>query len=390
MKTTKYIICMLLACVALYGCQEIEEPVNNIPTVNTYEVVSYGTTTAKLRGISSYRPLSSFGFKFILSTSADFASDCIEFEATWNDDKREKGYEASATGLSSDVTYYCKLVYTDSRGVIEGNVVTFTTKSRFEFNSVQAFTWYEGEQELAEGSSIGSFFHYNDQFHINNVKSVYNGTQWTPDKDVTPAEQMMIYSYSPYTESYEMSGNQVLIPVENNGTDYLYGASEYVASENTPTDLHMLNAMSCIRFIIQKTEDCDIEGTVCEVQIVNADNAKLCANGWLHLTTGDIEPSGEYLNLVGIGCKFELSHDTPNTVERLMFPTSFGENQVQVGIKIAATNEIIYQYLPASEWKKGQSYNYPIKLSSQFLVVGDVKVESWGANNEEGTIIVQQ
>ena len=66
-----------------------------------------------------------------------------------------------------------------------------------------------------------------------------------------------------------------------------------------------------------------------------------------------------------IHCKFELSDNTPNTVERLMFPTSFAENQIQVGIKIAHTNEVIYSYLPAGEWKKGQSYNYPITLTKK-------------------------
>lgn len=264
-------------------------------------------------------------------------------------------------------------------------------KNNFEFSNVTHTLWENGETgSFITEKNMGTFFFYDEKFRDNNIETYCtpDAPKWIPNADIPlNAEWMMAYAYWPYTQTYEMR-DQPYILIENNGQDYLYGACEYISNENTPTNMHMNSAMSRVTFTVNKTEDCDIEGTISQIILIdNADS--FYGYGEMNVVTGRIEGIKPYDTAI-INCKFELSHDTPNTVERLMFPTSFGENQIQVGIKIAQTNEIIYQYLPASEWKKGQSYNYPIKLSSQFLVVGDVQVENWGTNNEGGTIIVQQ
>ncbi len=386
MKTTKYlIIYMLLACVALYSCQEIEEPINNIPTVTTNEVTKIGTTTAYLTGEISLKSYSRA--QFLLSTSEDF-EDCIYVDAY----NKGLSFYANVESLAAGTTYYCVLSVTDGRSELKGEVVKFTTMSRFEFSNVTHTLWKNGEiGSFIMEMNMGTFFFYDEKFRANNIETycTLDAPKWIPYTDIPlNTEWMMVYAYWPYTKTYEMRDYQPYIWVENNGSNCSYGACEYSANDNTQTNMHMKSAMSRVTFTVNKTEDCDIEGTVCEIILVDNGKTMYC-NGEMNVMTGDItgiEPMGS----TNIHCKFELGHDTPTTVERLMFPASFGENQVQVGIKIAATNEIIYQYLPASEWKKGQSYNYPIKLSSQFLVVGDVQVENWGTNNEGGTIIVQQ
>lgn len=369
MKTTKYlIIYMLLACVALYGCQEIEEPINNIPTVTTYDVDKVGTTTAYLTGEISYKDY--VRGKFLLSATEDF-TDCIEVDAS----AKGMQFYADVEGLTAGTTYYCVLSVTDGRSEVRGEVVEFTTQNRFEFSNVTHTLWENGETgSFITEKNMGTFFFYDEKFRDNNIDTYCtpDAPKWIPNADIPlNAEWMMAYAYWPYTQTYEIRDNQPYIPVDNNGQDYLYGACEYISNENTPTNMHMNSAMSRVTFTVNKTEDCDIEGTISQIILIdNADS--FYGYGEMNVVTGRIEGIKPYDTAI-INCKFELSHDTPNTVERLMFPTSFGENQIQVGIKIAQTNEIIYQYLPAGEWKKGQTYNYPITLTKveEELTEGD-------------------
>jgi len=368
MKTTKYlIIYMLLACVALYSCQEIEEPINNIPTVTTNEVTKIGTTTAYLTGEISLKSYSRA--QFLLSTSEDF-EDCIYVDAY----NKGLSFYANVESLAAGTTYYCVLSVTDGRSELKGEVVKFTTMSRFEFSNVTHTLWENGETgSFITEKNMGTFFFYDEKFRDNNIETYCtpDAPKWIPNADIPlNAEWMMAYAYWPYTQTYEMR-DQPYILIENNGQDYLYGACEYISNENTPTNMHMHHAMSRVTFTVNKTEDCDIEGTISQIILIdNADS--FYGYGEMNVVTGRIEGIKPYDTAI-INCKFELSHDTPNTVERLMFPTSFGENQIQVGIKIAQTNEIIYQYLPAGEWEKGHTYNYPITLTKieEELTEGD-------------------
>ncbi|MBQ4525476.1 MAG: fimbrillin family protein [Bacteroidaceae bacterium] len=368
MKTTKYLIMyMLLACVALYGCQEIEEPINNIPTVVTYDADKVGTTTAYLTGEISYKDY--VRGKFLLSATEDF-TDCIEVDAS----AKGMQFYADVEGLTAGTTYYCVLSVTDGRSEVRGEVVEFTTQNRFEFSNVTHTLWENGETgSFITEKNMGTFFFYDEKFRDNNIETYCtpDAPKWIPNADIPlNAEWMMAYAYWPYTQTYEMR-DQPYILIENNGQDYLYGACEYISNENTPTNMHMHHAMSRVTFTVNKTEDCDIEGTISQIILIdNADS--FYGYGEMNVVTGRIEGIKPYDTAI-INCKFELSHDTPNTVERLMFPTSFGENQIQVGIKIAQTNEIIYQYLPAGEWEKGHTYNYPITLTKieEELTEGD-------------------
>lgn len=370
MKTTKYlIISMLLACVALYGCQEIEESIENLPTIKTNAVEKIGTTTAYLTGYCS----SGSSICFYLSATKDFAS-CQRITA--HKEKRTPNtYYAELKDLKAGTTYYCAISASDGHIEQKGNIVQFTTKKQFEFDKVTHTAWESGKTEdFISETYIGSFFFYNEKYRYNNVQTscTLDEPRWTPYTDLSlDMYQMMAYAYWPYTQTYEMR-DQPYILIENNGQDYLYGACEYISNENTPTNMHMHHAMSRVTFTVNKTEDCDIEGTVSEIILV--DNGKTFYHyGEMNVTTGEISYLAESMYNASIHCKFELSHDTPNTVERLMFPTSFGENQIQVGIKIAQTNEIIYQYLPAGEWEKGHTYNYPITLTKveEELTEGD-------------------
>ena len=370
MKTTKYLIMyMLLACVALYGCQEIEEPINNIPTVVTYDADKVGTTTAYLTGEISYKNY--VRGKFLLSATEDF-TDCIEVDAG----AKGMQFYADVEGLTAGTTYYCVLSVTDGRSEVRGEVVKFTTMSRFELSNVTHTLWENGEvSSFITEKNMGTFFFYDEKFRANNIETycTLGVPKWIPNADIPlNTEWMMAYAYWPYTQTYEMRDNQPYIPVDNNGQDYLYGACEYISNENTPTNMHMNSAMSRVTFTVNKTEDCDIEGTVSEIILV--DNGKTFYHyGEMNVTTGEISYLAESMYNASIHCKFELSDKTPTTVERLMFPTSFGENQLKIGVKIAQTNEVIYTYLPAGEWKKGQSYNYPITLTKveEELTEGD-------------------
>lgn len=241
-------------------------------------------------------------------------------------------------------------------------------KNNFEFSNVTHTLWENGETgSFITEKNMGTFFFYDEKFRDNNIETYCtpDAPKWIPNADIPlNAEWMMAYAYWPYTQTYEIRDNQPYIPVDNNGQDYLYGACEYISNENTPTNMHMNSAMSRVTFTVNKTEDCDIEGTVSEIILV--DNGKTFYHyGEMNVTTGEISYLAESMYNASIHCKFELSDNTPTIVERLMFPTSFGENQIQVGIKIAQTNEIIYQYLPAGEWEKGHTYNYPITLTKK-------------------------
>ena len=71
-RKIQYILLSIIACILLTGCQNVEEPMNTVPSVKTDKVMFIGMTRARLSGNVS----SKSNCKFLLSTQEDL-SDAV-------------------------------------------------------------------------------------------------------------------------------------------------------------------------------------------------------------------------------------------------------------------------------------------------------------------------
>ncbi|MBR3759272.1 MAG: hypothetical protein IKK62_12755 [Bacteroidaceae bacterium] len=142
MRRTKYFILQIvLVCLALCSCQDVEEPVYNVPSPYTCSAENVSVTTAYLTG-ELYGGLYHYGDyyynenyfvrkEFLISKSKTF-TNCIRVNAG-----HEGGntYYAKVERLDEGTTYYYKFKVTnigvsDSDIVLEGAVKEFTTKEK--------------------------------------------------------------------------------------------------------------------------------------------------------------------------------------------------------------------------------------------------------------------
>jgi len=129
-----FFIYALIICGTLCSCQDIEEPVYNVPIVETHAAENIGTTTVRLTGKFSGTYDYSLGHRigFLLSTSADF----IDYR--YISASRTLGssyyYHADIEQLPPGLTYYYTLRASMGEEYygykLYGDTVKFTTKEK--------------------------------------------------------------------------------------------------------------------------------------------------------------------------------------------------------------------------------------------------------------------
>ena len=65
-----------------------------------------------------------------------------------------------------------------------------------------------------------------------------------------------------------------------------------------------------------------------------------------------------------------------------MFPANFTDNQIRIGINIGGY--YYYTYLPATYWKKGTTYTYPIEIGNNKITIGTVQITPWDNQYQGG------
>ena len=123
MKAIRYTLGMLLACLALVGCQEVEEPLNTVPTVVTGEPLYVSTNFVTFTGSVSSRA----ECYFLISTSEDMSdAHQVDVYPYFDGDVTQLWQCPMELGdLQPGTTYYVVLCATDGRSEVRGNVVSF-------------------------------------------------------------------------------------------------------------------------------------------------------------------------------------------------------------------------------------------------------------------------
>lgn len=393
MKAIHYILATFLACLLFVGCQDIEDPANTIPTVVTDAVEKYHTEFAYLSGSVRSRA----ECYFLIATSEDMnEARQIETHAEYYQERDIWLYQAEVVDLQPGTTYYVVLCATDGHSEVKGNIVSFTTPDRLSITSVTYTPWSEKSPvDFVHETALGGFLFYgNTQGDLwqNNLMIPYDfdNAEWSlPEMSSFEGDAAMI-AYWPYQQSanpYEF--------VMYNGTDYMYGACESLNNSNLAADIYLNHVMAKVKFDIHLEGETTVGGTINSVIVGNKDNPSnpslreeaIPGFGHLNMTTNTLTPIYTSHDGIWMKCSIKPSTDV-QSVETFIIPTKFGADMAYV--ELLFDNDYLLSWtFQDTSWESGYEYTYPLTITENGLVVGDVIVEEWH-DNDEGTIIINK
>ncbi len=361
MKTIWYTLLMLLACLSLNSCQDVEEPVNTVPAVTTDKVEKYSGNFAYLTGTVTSRA----ECYFLISTSEDM-SDARK-EETYSSKNEESGKwtcSKQVGDLQSGVTYYVMLCATDGRSEVKGNVVSFTTSAYLSIESIKV------NGKNYDSDIVGIYLATNQTAvpNFGNLRATRNNNNgYTLPRNITLTEPAYkVYAYSPY---YEGNSPETLngIEVWAKGTeDYLYGSCD-VTPSNPKANIEMQSALAKLYFHISTDSKESITISYINLRNVNgqAETEALSINGRLDLATGKITPTpvSGHDGIVMKVSQSTINATTSTNAEMLVIPTSFKDGEIELSVSVG--NQFIRTAIPAATWKAGEGYEFAIKVNAE-------------------------
>lgn len=384
------ILASLASCLLLVGCQDVEEPANTVPTVETVAVKEIGMRDAMVYGTVTTQSTC----YFLLSTQPDLA-DAKQFDA-YSLNEAAGTYEGELYGLTPGTTYYVAFCATDGYSEIIGDVVSFKTASCLGIDSV---TWPQpGWDEEFTNTPIGTFIYTvtDDVLHpdyVNLMTSYANG-KWSLPSGYEIGfynQSKRVYAYYPYNK--EVIG-ATKIHVNANSEQVLYGQSQDLSEETPNASIALKHAMARVVFNIKKSAEANLDLTIGSVNLRNNySDDKVNAirfDGYLNILTGEMT-EGE----VGFGhdglfkeCDITLSAEESQTVDYNVIPNSFSKGQALLVLyeKGNWSNSFV-TYLDNTTWTAGHGYFYTVTVTPIGLQLGDVRVEEW-ENNDGGSITI--
>lgn len=393
MKAIRYTLGILLACLTLVGCQDVEEPLNTVPAVVTGEVEVTSNYIILTGSVSSKAEC-----YFLISKSGDMAdAERLFAEIDFNDSDSPADWEyyCGLGDLEPGTTYYVVFCATDGRSEVRGNVVSFTTLDALHLASITYTPWgEESAVDFINETALGGFLlHGNLQGDIwqNNLLIPYDfdNAEWSlPELDPFEGEMAMI-AYWPY----QQSANPWEFAVYN-GMDYLFGTCEGLNTTNLAANIHLNHVMAKVKFDIVLEDENGIGGTINTVVIGNRNNPEtydryeaIPWEGILNMATGTLTPIYNDHDGIWLDCSITPSTDV-QSVETFIVPTKFGADMAHV--QLWFDNDYILSWtFTETSWDPGVEYTYPLTITENGLVVGDVIVEEW-LDNDEGTIIINK
>lgn len=363
MKTIRYTLIMLLACLTLNSCQDIEEPVNNIPTVTTDAVKMYeaGTFAALSGSVTSKAEC-----YFLISPAEDMIpARIIEADVRYDSELEEYVCNSEVSDLISGTTYYVALCATDGRSEVRGNVVSFTTTAYLSIESVR----WNGEMYSAD--VIGVYLANDNQFvpsGYGNMIALRNSTDissYDLRKNVVLNEPSIAYAYSPYDDTYPGSALDEIDVRTYGYNDYLYGSCE-VTPTNPKANIELKSALAKLHFVFSTDNEEDI--TINSINLCNTnkeiEDEALSISGKLDLATGEISPTS-ILGHDGIVRKLDYNnviHSGISTYsEMLVIPTTFGNEEIVLNVQ--ANGDFVQVPIAGTTWEKGKTYEIAIKVN---------------------------
>ncbi|MBQ8242716.1 MAG: fimbrillin family protein [Bacteroidaceae bacterium] len=384
MKITRYLTLIMLMVFLLNACQEVESPVNNIPTVTTGSVENVGTTYACLTGNLT----ASAQAYFLVSTSPDL-SNAIQVEAFSSNDNK---YSCEISNLSGHTTYYYALCATDGRSELIGNILSFTTKSILGIEQCIVNMWAnDGTVNFVPEDAIGVFlFNENNSVHQNygNLATYYRNSSWSLPYEIGFDNQIFkLYAYYPYNKEVGTHAfAEIPVTANGNNIDYLYGCSENLSEDNPNAHIEMSHALSKVTFSITKSKNSDFAEWITSGNLRNNNSKAISWDGLMNVVTGEVKSIFYENDGIIRSCEFQPQADKANVIEMYVIPTSFAENEVIFNLNWGSVGSIA---LPTEKWEAGKHYDYPLEITKTGLKLGEVKVEEW-ENNNGGSIIINQ
>lgn len=352
---------MLLACLSLNSCQDVEEPTNTIPAVTTDAVEKYSGNFACLTGTVTSRA----ECYFLISTSEDM-SDARKQEAYPYKDEASGKWTCSAEvgDLQPGTTYYAVLCTTDRRSEVQGNRISFTTSAYLSIESIKK----DGKDY--DSDIVGIYLATNQTVvpDFGNLRATRNnnGGYALPHNTILTEPVYSVYAYSPYNvdNSPETPNG---IEVWARGTaDCQYGRCDITPS-NPKANIEMQSALA--KLYLQISTDSKESITISYINLRNVDpqseTEALSINGKLDLTTGKITPTP----IPGHdGIVIKASESTINSVtsanaQILVIPTSFKDGEIELSVSVG--NQLIRTAIPAATWEAGKEYEIAIKVNPE-------------------------
>ena len=396
MKNMRYILGIMLGvCLLVSGCQNMTEPERSIPTIETKDVINVTSTQATFGYKIEDMFLGYHRYYILLSTSPDM-SNAEEYHL-YNINEY-----MSVNNLTPETTYYYVACASDDITEIRGEVKSFTTLLGFSINSISLVSW-DGEESTpfkydGTGSvSIALTEKSNGDISIwKNFRLVYNDqtNMWGFENQTSGIKlgttPITAYAYYPNNNHTKYSNLKLTVVTDYTNYDYLYGCSEELTQSHSEANIKLKHALARVILSVTKKSNSSYNKEVLRFTLWGDKN--IYSSGILDITTGEIT------NLTynsKDGAHTDYTEFVPSSeatqIEMFAIPTSFKEKEAffnyierEVG---NYSGKIQSVYLPASEWKAGYQYTYPIIIGDTDVTIGDVIVEEWN-NNNAGDITV--
>lgn len=386
------LLASLTSIMLFFSCQDVEEPVNTLPTVTTNEVKDIGMWDAMAYGTVTSQP----NCHFLLSTQPDLA-DATVYSA-WIIDQEAGIYEGKLGDLTPGTTYYVALCASDNCSEIVGNVISFKTASCLGLESVTWTNWDEEQTTQFTNTPMGTFVYTitDDVLHANyvNMQTTYANGKWTLSSNFTIGlndQTKRIYAYYPYDKEQEEATK---IHVNANTDDVLYGQSQDLNESNPNATIALKHAMAKVTFEIKKSAETNLDLTIGNVILRNVySEDKVNAirfDGYLNILTGEMSEGEVNYGHDGLfrECDIALSAEKVHAVDYYVIPNSFSEGQAMLALYEKNNwNNSSVAYLGDTTWEAGKHYTYTVTVTPIGLQLGDVRVEEW-ENNDGGSITI--
>ncbi len=245
--------------------------------------------------------------------------------------------------------------------------------------------------------SLGT--NYNGVSANANVKSTFNGSNWTqtPNVYLSPANAV-IYAYYPYSSA---NTDGTAIPIEHTTqTDYMYGthtAGQGAINNGNPrVNLTMRHALALLQFKFQRSNYTG-NGIITRIEVANV-SGKACIynKGTLNIATGAItKTSGQTAsaNIQNAAGLYTISSSGVSgevaNLRLLVLPVSATATSGDIKMYFTIDGKVYVWDVPAATaWTAGSKNVYTVTLTGTGLIVGNVTITDW-IDGMNGTAILQ-
>lgn len=391
MKKIIYTISILsVAALQLISCQQMTDvPVSN-PTVSTGEVTADSIHTATINGATNASKC-----YFIVSTdpaltapTTGVSSVSSQYDVTPSNGK----VSVNLTGLKPNTKYYYCCFATDGLNSIKGDVKSFTTGKIVTVNSVKLVNWSEATASSDYTNSPLGMFYVNsstlrDSLPFRNHQLSYNSTDksWSMADEIIPTvKPYKIYAYSPFTKSYEFP--KVFVTTNGDNTDFVCGLSADITKTNAGADITLRHRLAKLVFTVTRSADDNVGNTFTKSDLYTSwDYYMIPVSGFYNVLKDSFENVTSTHRVSQAVTPFVPDVKTATNIEYTIIP--YDNHSTGLQFILYFDGGSLSVPIPAYTWKDGFVYTYPVIVSQQKLIIGDVSITPWTKDSEENVSI---